>query len=87
MTYNHEAEVAKFFASRDQLPTLYGSIKQCEWALQIRFQILERLKAQQLTVKAPFIEWLRAQTSAGWWIDMRNRTNAQLLNEWMKDRR
>lgn len=71
---------------RSQLPILRGSDKQTSWALTVRFQLLrdaygELVESDQLTedeFEDQYLSPARRVDRAGWWIDNRDATAAEL---------
>ncbi|MEW6016474.1 MAG: hypothetical protein AB1760_00205 [Pseudomonadota bacterium] len=92
-----EARAAAANAAAQGLPDLVGSPKQVAWALRIRQQILrdaDDLRAdimrqvpnadKRITRFDSLLATIRAQSSAAWWIDHRDNTAYELLNQQAK---
>lgn len=62
-----ESEVLAELLVTEELPELEGSVKQVDWATNIRQSYLAKIK--QLNKPTP--EWVQTTSSAKWWIDNR----------------
>lgn len=64
----------------------YGSEKQIDWARALRKKSIERARSDLSNYPPetvlPFIDWLKGQRSARYWIDRKNNTSADFWQEW-----
>ena len=74
--------------AKNNLPDLTGSEKQVAWAEKIRDGIIldwENIEQQIEPRDEKFINWLKNQIEARFWIDNREKSIHKLVKEWMEN--
>lgn len=69
------------------LPALSGSEKQVAWAVKIRNSFIEKFEgiATPDPMFKKFMNWLKVQTEARWWIDHRDSMMRAIVQEFAKE--
>ena len=81
-------EEQKSRKTENGLPDLAGSEKQVAWAEKIRdgvFLDWEKLGPQKDPRAEKFVNWLKNQTEARFWIDNREKSIRELVKEWAEN--
>lgn len=84
----HEETSRKTRKEAFDLPAIKGSPKQVAWAEKIRdgfFKDWENLGVQKDLRAEKFINWLKKQAEARFWIDNREKSIRELVKEWAEN--
>lgn len=71
------------------LPELTGTPRQVEWANKLRYELYKKIKAllqyvdkSEEDYKKQFVEWLKSQNTATFWINNRDKSEYDIINYW-----